>query len=111
MRRDGVQRARTTLKRCPLFDPACAAAVAQHVGAFYPQPFDAAALLETQCGRYTRGVHAGQLRGWAEVEVVTEGGWKRSGPGERNGRVVRPGQVLSVRVTAYDGRPYLEVAR
>ena len=74
-------------------------------------PFDAAVLIEEKCGRFTRGAHAGKLRGWAEIEVAVEGGWKKYGPGERNGRVVRPGTVLSIRIIDYNRRPYLEVTR
>lgn len=72
-------------------------------------PFNAAALVEEKCGRFVRGQHAGKLRGWAHIEVVTEGGWKKYGPGERNGRVVRPGQVLGIKIVAFGGKTYLEV--
>ena len=71
---------------------------------------DAMKLIEEKCGRYTRGQHKGQLRGWAEMAVVTEGGWKKYGPGERNGRVVRPGQVLGIKIgDSFSGKTYLEV--
>lgn len=40
---------------------------------------------------------------------MTEGGWKKHGPGEGNGRVVRPGQILTITISAFDGRRYLEV--
>jgi hypothetical protein len=69
------------------------------------------ALVETQCGRFVRGAKKGLLRGWASIEVVTEGGWKKSGPGERNGRVVRPGQILSINIgDDFSGKTYLEVS-
>ena len=75
-----------------------------------PIPFDAMALIEEKCGRYTKGKHKGELRGWASIEVVTEGGWKRHGPGERNGRVVRPGSVLSINIgDDFSGKTYLVV--
>lgn len=109
MMRGGVQRASTTFKRCPMSDPACAAKVAEHVAQFYAPPFDAVAFIERQCGRYTRGKSVGQLRGWAEIEVVTEGGWKKTAPGEGNGFVARPGQVLSIRISDFSGKLYLEV--
>ena len=71
---------------------------------------EAAKLVEEKCGRYTRGQHVGKLRGWASIEVVTEGGWKKYGPGERNGRVVRPGTVLSIRIgDDFTHKTYLEV--
>ncbi len=69
----------------------------------------AAALVEEKCGRYTRGQHAGKLRGWAEIEVVVEGGWRKYGPGERNGRVVRPGTILKIEIRPFAGAPYLTV--
>jgi len=92
-----------------MHDEACAARVIEHVGSFYCQPFDAAKLVEERCGRYVRGKHAGKLRGWASLEVVTVGGWKKDAPGYGSGRVVRPGQLLSVRITDFNGKTYLEV--
>jgi hypothetical protein len=74
------------------------------------RPFDAMALLEERCGRYTRGAHKGQLRGWAHIEVVVEGGWQRMGPGEGNGRVAYPGTILGIAIVDFNGRAYLEVA-
>ena len=111
MRRNGVQYASTTVKRCPMFDDVCAAKVIEHISAKYPQPFDATALVEESCGRYLRGKHAGKLRGWANIVVVTEGGWQRHGSGERNGRVVYPGAILSISIgDDFTGKTYLEVA-
>src|SRR5262245_21368697 len=132
--RSGVQYATITTKRCPMYDDACAARIIAQIAAQYPTtaapcdcesvtpvhfatcasngpavPFDATALVEKQCGRFTRGAHAGKLRGWAEVEICTEGGWKRYGPGERNGRVVYPGTILAIRITDFSGKTYLEV--
>jgi hypothetical protein len=72
-------------------------------------PFDAAALVEKACGRFVRGAHAGQLRGWATLEVVTEGGWQRTAEAFRGGRVVRPGQILGITISDFTGKPYLEV--
>lgn len=109
MRRGGVQYASTAVRRAPMHDPQVAARIIAQISGFYPQPFDATTLVEERCGRYVRGAHQGQLRGWAQVEVVTEGGWKKHSPGERNGRVVRPGQVLSVVISDFNGKPYLEV--
>jgi hypothetical protein len=111
--RHGVQYANTVTKRCPMADPACAAKVAEHIAQFYCQPFtqaDALALIEQQCGRFVRGPKKGLLRGWASIEIVTEGGWKRHGPGERNGGVVYPGRVLSISIgDDFSGKTYLEV--
>jgi hypothetical protein len=107
--RGGVQRASTILKKCPMNDDACAAKVIEHVASFYAPPFDAAALVEKQCGRFSRGKYAGKLRGWASIEVVAVGGWKRYGFGEGNGRVVRPGMVLGITITDYNGKVFLEV--
>lgn len=106
--RGGVQRASTQIKRVPMFDEAVAAKVAEHVAFFYGPGFDAVGLIEKQCGRYTRGAHKGALRGWAEIEVVVVGGWKKTAPGEGNGFVAYPGRVLSVRISDFNGKPYLE---
>jgi hypothetical protein len=100
-------RAITVTKRCPMSDDACAARVTEHVQQLSPC-VDAAALVEQSCGRYTRGKHKGKLRGWASVEVVTSGGWKRTGYEE--GRVVYPGAILSVRIDDFNGKSLLEVA-
>lgn len=109
----GTQYASVTIKQGPMHDPAFATRVCEHVAAFMVQPFsvaDAAKLVEEKCGRFVRGAHKGALRGWGYIEVVTEGGWKRHGPGQGNGRVVYPGTVLSVTIRDFDGRAYLEVA-
>ena len=106
-----VQYAKTTVHECYLSDPACAAKVAEQIAKFYPQPFDAMAMLEKECGRYVKGAHKGQLRGYAAIHVVSEGGWQRLGPGEGNGRVRRPGTVLKVVVIdRFTGKVYLEVS-
>lgn len=102
-----TQFARIETKQCPMFEDACAARVAEWVGGFYCQPFDAVSLVEKQCGRYVRGKHAGKLRGWATIRVVTEGGWLKLGPGQGHGRVVRPGTVLSVTIADFNGKQYL----
>jgi hypothetical protein len=113
LRYGGVQYATITVKRCPMADPACAAKVAEHIATFYCQPFtaeQALALIEERCGRFVRGPKKGLLRGWAAIEVVTEGGWRRHGPGEGNGRVVRPGQILGITIgDDFSGKTYLEV--
>lgn len=106
---NGVQYASTTIKKCPMFDDVCAAKVIEHIGNQYPQPFDATALVEEKCGRFVRGKHVGKLRGWAEIEVVVVGGWKKDGPGYRNGRVVRPGTILGIRIVDFNGKSYLGV--
>ena len=109
----GTQYASVTAKRCPMFDPACAVRVAKYVAERQVQPFteaDALALIETACGRYVRGTRKGQLRGWASIQVVTEGGWFRNGSGGGRGRVVYPGAVLGVSIgDDFSGETYLEV--
>jgi hypothetical protein len=107
----GVQYCKITVKSCPMFDPNCAAKIAEHVVHFRVQPFtkdEALALIEKCCGRYSRGKHVGQLRGWAEVHVCTEGGWWRLGPGERNGRVLYPGMLIAVVIRDYNGKVLFE---
>lgn len=115
-----TQYASVTVKRCPMSDPQCATTVIAQIASLYPQavdaggnptPFDAATLVEERCGRYVRGAHKGQLRGWAELEVVAEGGWKKGGPGQGNGRVLFPGALLSVRIADFAGKAYLSVSR
>jgi hypothetical protein len=40
-----------------------------------------------------------------------QGGWKRHGPGERNGRVVYPSTILSINIgDDFSGKTYLEIA-
>jgi hypothetical protein len=111
--RNGVQYASTTVKRCPMADEACALRVAEQIAARMVQPFtaaDALRLIEERCGRFVRGRNKGRLRGWASIEIVTEGGWKKHGPGERNGRVVYPGTILGISIgDDFSGRTYLEV--
>ena len=106
---NGVQYAATTFRSCPMHEDACAARIIEQIATFYPSSFDATALVEQACGRFARGAHKGQLRGWASIEVVTEGGWRRAGPGEGHGRVLYPGRVVSVRVTDFHGNAYLNV--
>lgn len=107
-----VQRARIEVKRCPMSDDKCAATVIEHIALFYsPGSVDVVALVEETCGRYTRGKHVGKLRGWANLTVCTVGGWKTFGPGERNGGVIRPGTILAISITDFDGKPYIEVGR
>lgn len=72
-------------------------------------PIDAMEMIEKACGRYTRGKHAGQLRGWASITIVTVGGWMKYGPGERNGRVFYPGTIKGIEITDYNGKPYISV--
>ena len=105
-----TQYARLTTKRCPMHDPSCAAKVTEAIIRFFSAEFNAVALIEERCGRFTRGAHKGQLRGWAEIDIVTEGGWRRNGPGEGNGRVLYPGTVYAVRILPFQGPAYLEVS-
>jgi len=70
---------------------------------------DIPALIEQKCGRYSKGKHKGQLRGWATWTYVERGGWVRNGPGYGNGHVVRPGHNIAVTVSDYTGNHYLEV--
>lgn len=102
-----VQRAVIESKRCPMSDDGCAAKVIEHISNLTGNP-DAAKLVEERCGRFKSGRTPGKLRGWATIDVCVVGGWKRNGPGEGNGRVVRPGTILGVRVDDFNGRPYIE---
>lgn len=104
-----VQRARVEIKRCPMFDDGCAEAVIKHVERLAGSGFDARQAVEIHCGRYTRGRNIGKLRGWANIVVCVEGGWRKSGPGYMNGRVVYPGTVLGLSVTDYLGKEYFSV--
>ena len=99
-------RARMVVKRCPMFDPACAAKVVEHVTAKFVaagvEPPDVAAQLEAACGRYSRGAHKGQLRGWAAIETCVSGGWRANDNG--SGGVVYPGTIGQIVVEAFDGK-------
>lgn len=112
MLKNGAQYATIATKRCPMFDPACVAVVARHIAALRVQPFseaDALSLIEKSCGRYVRGKHKGLIRGWASIQICTEGGWKRHGPAEGNGRVVYPGTLISVSIgDDFSGKTYLQ---
>ena len=104
-----IQYARTETKSCPLTEEVCLDRVADLVSQRYPQPFtkdEARDLIIEKCGRYTKGKNAGKVRGWAYIEVVVEGGWKKDGPGYMNGHVVRPGRVLSIHIRDYVGKVY-----
>jgi len=99
--------AQFTRHRCPMHDASCAARVADLVASRFVQPFtaeQAMALIEQQVGRYVRGPHAGQLRGWAHIEVCERGGWVKDGPGYHRGHVERPGQIRSIHITDFTGR-------
>jgi hypothetical protein len=97
-----TQYAKMQTKACPMHDPACAEKIIEHIANFYPPGFDAVALVEKHCGRYTRGKHVGALRGWAHVTVCVEGGWLR-------GRVAYPGTVIGITISDFNGTVYLEV--
>lgn len=111
-----VQRARIETKRCPMADENCAARVIGLIEGFYTR--DAAGqltvnvreIIEKACGRYVRGKNKGKLRGWASIEVVTAGGWQVLGPGAGNGRVVRPGTVIGIKIEDFVGHVYYDVA-
>ncbi len=109
----GVQRASIQTRTVPMFDDVAARTVAGHLAKMMVQPFtveQALALIEEKCGRYVRGKHEGQLRGWASISLCTEGGWKRHGPGERNGRVVYPGQIVGISIgDDFSGKTYLQM--
>jgi len=70
---------------------------------------DVPALIEQRCGRYVRGKHQGEIRGWATWQFVLRGGWVKDGHGYLNGHVVRPGQIVSLVVSDFSGKIYLEV--
>lgn len=107
-----VQKARIEEKACPMFDAACALRVAEHVASFMTQPFSveqAKQLIEEKCGRYVKGKHKGELRGYAYLRVCTVGGWKFNGPGQGNGFVAYPGKLYGLTIADFDGHPYLAV--
>ena len=99
-----VQLARTEIKRCPMCDDGCAAAVIRHVQALETPGFDAAEEIENACGRFSRGSHVGKLRGWAEIRVCVEGGWLRS-----ECCVALPGRVLGVRIADFNGETLFSI--
>lgn len=68
-------------------------------------------ILEQRCGRFVQGKHVGELRGWASWTFVRSGGWLKSGPGYRNGGVVRPGDVVALEVTDFSGKQFVAYGR
>lgn len=97
-----VQYAKTEVHRCPMAEQVCAETVARHVAELKNLDVETATSeIETACGRYSRGAHKGQLRGWAVVTVVREGGWNRA-----VGGVLYPGTVVSVTISDFNNRPY-----
>ena len=105
-----IQMARMTEKRCPMSTPACFDKVVGLIATFSGFENSASAV-EASGGRYVRGTNKGQLRGWASIEVVEVGGWQVLGYGAGNGRVVKPGMILSIVITDYVGNEYFKVAR
>ncbi len=110
--KNGVQYASFETKRCPMSDDICAAKVIEHIASLSVQPFtvaDAFDLVESKCGRFTRGKTPGALRGWASITICTVGGWMRRGYDA--GHVVYPGTLVSVRISDYNDKIYLEIGR
>lgn len=104
--RGGTQRAAFRATSAPMYDNAVAAKVAEYamlVGVAEP-----VAYIEERCGRYTRGAHAGYLKGWATFEVCREGGWSRRF--SAFGGVVRPGTLAGITVTDFHGRELLRLS-
>jgi hypothetical protein len=99
-----TQYAKFTMKRCPMYDDNCVAAVINHAQSLLPAGYDVAGEIEQACGRYTRGRHTGKLRGWANITICREGGWFHSGPGYMNGYVIYPGRVVGVQITDFLGK-------
>ena len=52
--------------------------------------------IEAIVGKYSRGKYVDTLRGAVKYDYYYYGGWKAEGPGEHNGRVIRPGTILNV---------------
>src|SRR5436190_3689548 len=106
---NGVQYASFETKRCPMSDDICAAKVIEHIANLSTQPFtiaDAFDLVESKCGRFTRGKTPGALRGWASITICTVGGWTRK---DGYGHVVYPGTLVRVRISDYNDKTYLEL--
>jgi hypothetical protein len=95
-----------------MWDPKVAAKAAEYVEYFSTRnsmgeiTFDPIALIEEKCGRYTRGKHKGELRGYLEVLYVSIGGWRKTGS-YMQGYAVRPGKVLGVKISGWKGEVYL----
>jgi hypothetical protein len=104
-----VQRAKTEVKRCPMSEDICADRVIAQIQGFYTTgegAVNARKVVEEACGRYVKGKNAGKLRGWANIWICVEGGWKTEGPGERNGFVMYPGKVYGISITDFNGNVY-----
>jgi len=95
-------------KSCPMFDEKCVDRVINMI-AFHSNE-DKETIrknIEEKCGRFIRGKHIGQLRGWAHWSVVVRGGWLKDGPGYMNGHVVRPGTIFNIEISDFNGKRYL----
>ncbi len=53
--------------------------------------------IERQCGRFTKGKHKGELRGWIVYHKVREGGWSFA-----SGGVFKPGLIFAQFAKTYD---------
>jgi hypothetical protein len=107
-----IQYARVEVKSCPMSEDKCAAVVMRHIESFYsPNTPNLNQVVEEACGRYTRGKHTGKLRGWAKIEVCTVGGWQRLGMGQHHGRVLRPGQIVSISIEDFNGKAYFSAGK
>lgn len=106
----GAPRAQLGFKRGPMYDPRIYAEVVAMVENSCTRTgsgqltVDIPSLIEKRCGRFSRGKHAGELRGWASWQIVTGGGWLKDGPGYMNGHVVRPGQAFGLQITDFSGK-------
>lgn len=69
-------------------------------------------MLEKQCGRYTRGKHKGELRGYVAVTYCVEGGWLRTGASGTHGpegRVVYPNTLTNLEICGFGGEELLKI--
>ena len=107
--------AQTQISSGPMWDPQVFARAVEHITAMSTRngeggmTYDPAAMLEGNCGRYSRGKHKGEIRGWMHIKYVSRGGWLKAGPGYMNGGVVRPDTILGLTVTDFNGKIYYEI--
>lgn len=91
----------------PLFDHNVLGKTVQHISDLCGvDSEEAMAMLEKHCGRYVRGKHKGELRGYVAVSYCREGGWLRTGS---EGRVVYPGTILGLEVCGFNGEEMLKL--
>lgn len=89
-----VQRCKLRTRMIPCYTPEGLAISAEWFGYSEGE-------IAKRAGRFTRGAHKGQVRGWLFLHICSEGGWKRDGSGEGGG-VILPGTIYASFYATWD---------